>query len=73
MYQENAEDANMLKIKMDITYECPTTQYGIPQLNLTLKFEGCPTYVISWQKSCGNDINRKYKYKQDNKLIFQLQ
>ena len=58
LYQEGTEDANILQMKMDIRYECPQQSFGIPVLNLTLAFEGCPTYVIAWQKSCGNDITR---------------
>ena len=43
-------DANIyLSIEIDQNYTCPSEIiYGVTYVNMTLSFESCPHYIISW-------------------------
>ena len=57
-----SNDNNIKLFELKIEFTCPLKDklYGVPLVEMTLNFEGCPSYLIYWQKSCGNDKNRKF-------------
>ena len=60
--QLSSANANLMFLEIELSYVCPEKNfYGMVFVNMTLAFEGCPTYVVTWQKSCGKDAIRKFK------------
>ena len=56
----SSSDANKIYLEIDQDYTCPDDIFfGVPIANTSLKFEGCPLIIVSWQKSCGKDSIRK--------------
>ena len=46
-------------IEVTTDYSCPSENFfGVAVVNMTVKFEGCPSYFASWLKSCGKDAIR---------------
>ena len=56
-----SKDKSIQLFEIKIEFTCPLNGelYGVPLIEMTLDFEGCPSYFVYWQKSCGNDKNRK--------------
>jgi hypothetical protein len=58
--QVSSIDANKLQMEIELSFECPSeNQFGVPVVNMTLEFEGCPIYIATFMKSCGRDAVRK--------------
>ena len=59
--QVSSIDANKLQMEIELSFECPSeNQFGVPVVNMTLEFEGCPVYIATFMKSCGRDAVRMF-------------